>query len=165
MKHRVIDSPIGPLTLVVDDAGALTGVYMAEHAHAPDAAARGVRDDTVAPESAAQLAEYFAGTRTAFDLVVAPVGTAFQRRVWAALREIPYGQTWTYGRLAAHLGNPRASRAVGLANARNPLSIVVPCHRVVGARGSLTGYAGGVARKRWLLDHERDALQGRFRQR
>lgn len=165
MKHRVIDSPIGPLTLVVDDAGALTGVYMAEHAHAPDAAARGVRDDTVAPEAAAQLVEYFAGTRTSFDLVVAPVGTAFQRRVWAALREIPYGQTWTYGRLAAHLGNPRASRAVGLANARNPLSIVVPCHRVVGTRGSLTGYAGGVARKRWLLDHERDALQGRFRQR
>lgn len=155
MKHRVVDSPLGPLTLVIDDEGALVRLAMADQRHLPDAATFGERDDTVAGAAAAQLEEYFAGTRTSFDLALAPVGTAFQRRVWDALVAIPYGETWTYGRLATHLGAPGASRAVGLANGRNPLGIVVPCHRVVGADGSLTGYAGGVERKRWLLDHER----------
>lgn len=156
MRHRIVESPIGPVTLVVDDAGRLAGVYLSEHAHAP--ATYGARDDTVAADAAAQLGEYFAGTRTMFDLDLAAVGTEFQRRVWKALGDIPYGQTWTYGQLAAHLGSPKASRAVGLANGRNPFSIVVPCHRVVGAGGALTGYAGGVQRKQWLLDHERGAL-------
>lgn len=155
MKHRVIDSPVGPLTLVVDDAGALAGLYTDGQKHAPDAAALGPRDDTLAPDSVAQLGEYFAGTRATFDLALAPRGTDFQRRVWALLADIPAGETRTYGELAGQLGAPAASRAIGGAVGRNPLSIVVPCHRVVGASGALTGYAGGVERKRWLLDHER----------
>ena len=158
MKHRIVDSPLGPLTLVVDDEGALVRLAMPDQRHLPDAAAFGERDDTVAADAVAQLAEYFAGTRTAFDLALNPTGTPFQHRVWGALRGIPYGETWSYGRLATHLGSPGASRAVGLANGRNPIGIVVPCHRVVGADGSLTGYAGGVARKEWLLAHERGQL-------
>lgn len=153
MKHRIIDSPLGPLTLVADGDD-LVAVYLAEHAHAPDAATFGDRDDTVVPDAVAQLAEYFDGTRTVFDLSLAPRGTAFQCRVWAALSAIPYGETRSYGRLAAMLGNPQAARAVGAATGRNPLSIVIPCHRVVGASGSLTGYAGGLRRKEWLLAHE-----------
>lgn len=155
MKHRIIDSPLGPLTLVVDDGGALVRLAMADQRHLPDAARFGERDDTAAADAAAQLAEYFAGSRTSFDLPLAPVGTPFQHRVWDALRDIPYGETWSYGRLAAHLGSPGASRAVGLANGRNPIAIIVPCHRVIGANGALTGYAGGVERKQWLLAHER----------
>ena len=155
MKHRIVPSPLGALTLVVTDVGALAGVYVPGHAHLPERPDWGERDDTVAADAAAQLGEYFAGVRTDFDLVLDPRGTDFQRRVWAALREIPYGATWTYGRLAAHLGAPGAARAVGLANGRNPLTIVVPCHRVVGASGALTGYAGGFDRKAWLLAHER----------
>ena len=105
-----------------------------------------------------QLAQYFDGTRRDFDLDLDPVGTDFQLRVWAALRDIPYGQTRSYGAQAADLGAPGASRAVGAANGRNPLSIVVPCHRVVAASGALTGFAGGLAIKAWLLDHERAVL-------
>ena len=155
MKHRIIDSPVGPLTLVVDDAGALAALYTAGQKHLPDAAGLGVRDDTIAADAVAQLGEYFAGTRSAFELDLAPQGTDFQRRVWALLSGIPAGETRTYGQLAAQLGTPTASRAVGGAIGRNPLSIVVPCHRVIGASGALTGYAGGVERKRWLLHHER----------
>ena len=155
MKHRIIDSPVGPLTLVVDDAGALAALYTAGQKHLPDAAGLGVRDDTIAADAVAQLGEYFAGTRSAFELDLAPQGTDFQRGVWALLSGIPAGETRTYGQLAAQLGTPTASRAVGGAIGRNPLSIVVPCHRVIGASGALTGYAGGVERKRWLLDHER----------
>lgn len=151
--HSVIDSPIGPLTLV-SDGDALTGVYMAEHTHRPDSTAFGPRDDRVLAEAAAQLGEYFAGQRTGFDLRVELHGTPFQRRVWAELTRIGYGETISYGQLAARLGQPTASRAVGLANGRNPVSIVVPCHRVIGAGGSLTGYGGGVERKRFLLDLE-----------
>lgn len=155
MKHRIVDSPLGPLTLVVDDNGTLVRLSMADQRHLPDAAGFGVRDDTVASDAVAQLGEYFAGTRTRFDLRLAPAGTAFQTRVWDALRDIPFGETRTYGELAALIGRPGASRAVGLANGRNPIAIVVPCHRVVGASGALTGYAGGVERKAWLLAHER----------
>jgi methylated-DNA-[protein]-cysteine S-methyltransferase len=109
----------------------------------------------VLDRAAAQLGEYFAGDRTEFDLPLEPAGTPFQRSTWLALREIPYAETINYGQLALRVGNPKASRAVGLANGRNPISIVVPCHRVIGADGSLTGYGGGLDRKRLLLDLER----------
>ena len=105
-----------------------------------------------------QLDEYFSGERQDFDLPLAVAGTTFQQRVWAALREIPYGETESYGELAARIGSPGASRAVGLANGRNPIGIIVPCHRVIGASGSLTGYGGGIERKRQLLDMEREVL-------
>ena len=154
MKHALIDSPIGPLTLVADGT-ALAGLYMAEHRHRP--AIDGQRDDTVLPDAQEQLAAYFRRDLKEFDLELRVVGTAFQQEVWAALRTIPYGESWSYGQLAAHIGRPLASRAVGLANGRNPVSIVVPCHRVVGSNGLLTGYGGGIERKRWLLDHEAGA--------
>ncbi len=156
MTHSIIDSPIGAITLVRDEAG-LTGVFMLEHRPTPDEARFGERDDAALADAARQLGEYWAGERRAFDLPLAPAGTPFQLRVWEALRSIPYGETRTYGSIAAAVGQPTAVRAVGLANSRNPLSIIVPCHRVVGARGALTGYAGGVERKRFLLDHESGA--------
>jgi methylated-DNA-[protein]-cysteine S-methyltransferase len=117
-----------------------------------------VRDDEAFAAAREQLAAYFAGERTDFDLPVTATGTPFQHEVWQALTEIPYGTTWSYGELARHIGKPAAVRAVGLANGRNHVSIVVPCHRVVGANGSLTGYGGGIERKRFLLDLERGAL-------
>ncbi|MFJ6112564.1 methylated-DNA--[protein]-cysteine S-methyltransferase [Agrococcus sediminis] len=160
MTHTIIDSPIGTLTLVRGDEG-LTGIFMPDHRPVPDETAFGDRDDAAFADAAQQLAEYWAGERTAFDLPLAPVGTPFQQRVWQALREIPYGETRTYGWIAERIGQPTAVRAVGLANGRNPCSIVVPCHRVVGSSGALTGYAGGVERKRFLLDLERgDGLAG-----
>jgi len=157
--HTTIDSPVGPLTLVARD-GSLTGLYMHEQRHRPQPETFGVRDDGAEPFATAtrQLAEYFAGTRTAFDLPLAPAGTPFQQRVWAALREIPYGETTSYGELAERIGSPGAARAVGLANGRNPIGIVVPCHRVVGSTGALTGYGGGIETKRRLLDAERGTL-------
>jgi len=118
------------------------------------------RDDAALAEPARQLAEYFAGERTEFELELAPHGTDFQRRVWGLLLEIPYGETRTYGSLANELGNPRSVRAVGLANGRNPISIVVPCHRVIGADGTLVGYGGGLERKRTLLAHEAEVAAG-----
>jgi methylated-DNA-[protein]-cysteine S-methyltransferase len=148
-------SPIGPLTLVAD-GGVLCGVYMVEHRRGPDAAALGERDAAGFEDAEAQLAEYFARRRRAFDLPLRPRGTAFQQRVWRALTRIPYGETRTYAGLAAELGDPLLVRAVGAANALNPLSVVVPCHRVVGADGKLTGFAGGLERKRFLLDLESD---------
>lgn len=153
VTHTWVDSPLGPLTLRAHD-GVLSGLYMPEHRHGPAPAALGERDDDGLPAVREQLAAYFASQLTVFDLPLELRGTDFQRRVWAALRAIPYGETRTYGELAAAIGAPSASRAVGLANGRNPISIVVPCHRVVGAGGSLTGYAGGVDRKRALLDLE-----------
>lgn len=144
------DSPVGPL-LLTSDGTALTRLlfggipdpgWSTEPCHVLDVAV-------------AQLADYFAGRRRDFDLPVEPAGTPFQQSVWQALRAIPYATTWNYGQLAAHVGNAKASRAVGLANGRNPVSIVVPCHRVIGANGSLTGYGGGLERKRVLLDLER----------
>jgi methylated-DNA-[protein]-cysteine S-methyltransferase len=156
-SHITITSPVGPLTLVAE-GGSLTGLYMEQHRHGPGAEGTGVPGDPAeAPFAAAarQLAEYFDGRLTVFDLPLDMAGTPFQQRVWAALLDIPYGATATYGQLAADLGNPSASRAVGLANGRNPVSIIVPCHRVVGSDGSLTGYGGGLERKRFLLDLER----------
>ena len=156
-KHAVVDSPLGPLTLVERD-GAVAGVYSSGQRHRPPDAALGQRDDTVLPELAEQLQAYLAGALEQFDVELAPVGTPFQREVWSALRTVPYGATTTYGQLAAAIGRPTAVRAVGAANGRNPFCLVVPCHRVVGADGSLTGYAGGLERKRFLLDLE--ARQG-----
>ena len=154
-----IGSPVGPLTLVASGS-ALAGLYMEDQRHLPAPVAFGTAGDPAAAPfaaAAAQLDSYFAGELTDFDLELEPGGTAFQRRVWMALRAIPYGQTVTYGQLAAGLGAPGSSRAVGLANGKNPISIVVPCHRVVGSDGSLTGYGGGLPRKRFLLDLERGA--------
>ena len=152
--HAVIESPIGPLTLVADD-GKLSGLYMEVRGHEPEAAALGVpaavTDDPVLAAAASQLGAYFAGELTSFDLPLSLAGTGFQQAVWAQLRDIPYGETISYGELARRIGQPSASRAVGLANGRNPVSIVVPCHRVVGSDGSLTGYGGGIDRKRYLL--------------
>jgi len=143
-------SPVGLLTLVADD-GVLAGLYLPDHRHAPSL------DLPAGPPPARvaeQLGEWFAGERRSFDVPLAVSGTPFQREVWDALATIPYGETWSYAKLAAAIGRPRAVRAVGLANGRNPVSIVVPCHRVVGANGDLTGYGGGLAAKEWLLAHE-----------
>jgi methylated-DNA-[protein]-cysteine S-methyltransferase len=156
-SHTVTTSPVGPITLVAAD-GALAALHMDQQRYAPAPEELGEpapgQDGGVLAEAVRQLAEYFDGTRTQFDLPLAMDGTAFQRRVWAALRDIPYGQTLSYGQLADRIGQPSASRAVGLANGRNPIGIIVPCHRVIGADGSLTGYGGGIERKRYLLAHE-----------
>ncbi|WP_319805236.1 methylated-DNA--[protein]-cysteine S-methyltransferase [Micropruina sonneratiae] len=149
MNISTLASPVGPIWVATDADGNLTAVRFGEP---PVPVPASVASDT----AARQLREYFAGKRTDFDLPLAQTaGTPFQRMVWAALTGIGFGETWSYGRLAAHIGQPTASRAVGLANSRNPIAIVVPCHRVIGASGALTGYAGGMERKRWLLDHER----------
>ncbi len=154
MVHTTIPSPVGALTLT-GDGEALSGVFMHEHRHRPPLPAGAVRDDRAFPAARAQLDAYFAGDLRAFDVPLAVAGTPFQRAVWDALMAIPYGRTLSYGELARRLGRPGAARAVGLANGRNPVSIIVPCHRVIGAGGALTGYGGGVERKRWLLAHER----------
>jgi methylated-DNA-[protein]-cysteine S-methyltransferase len=148
-----VDSPIGPLTLTGSE-GRLTGVQMHEQRHAVPVSEEWVRDDDWFAPVTEQLDAYFAGRLTSFDLSLQLDGTDFQREVWSALREIPYGTTISYGELARRVGRPGASRAVGLANGRNPIAVVVPCHRVIGADGSLTGYGGGLDRKVWLLDHE-----------
>lgn len=148
--HTVLDSPVGPLTVVARDA-ALAGLYLDGQRHRPPREAFGPRDDTALPGVREQLEAYFAGELQEFDVALAVAGTAFQSAVWAALRAVPYGATCTYAELAAAVGRPTAVRAVGAANGRNPVCIVVPCHRVVGADGSLTGYAGGLDRKRRLL--------------
>lgn len=151
--HTTIQSPIGDLTLVAED-GLVAGIFMDEHRHGPTSADLGTADAAAFGAVTEQLREYFAGRRREFDLTVAPVGTEFQRRVWQQLRAIPYGSTISYGELARRIGQPSAVRAVGLANGRNPVSIVVPCHRVIGSTGALTGYGGGVERKRFLLELE-----------
>lgn len=155
--HLRTDSPVGILRLTTDGEH-LTGVYFSEHRHAPPDLGEEVDADAAPPvlrEAVRQLREYFAGTRTDFDLPLSATGSDFQQRVWGALERIPYGTTWSYRRLADEVGSPGAARAVGAANGRNPLSIVVPCHRVVGATGAITGYGGGVERKQVLLDLER----------
>jgi methylated-DNA-[protein]-cysteine S-methyltransferase len=177
-SHQVLDSPIGPLTLVAAD-GRLAGVYMELTRHQPSPAAigepaaslelgadpgaaadpgtvadPGVTADPVLAAAASQLQAYFAGQLTDFDLPLSLDGSDFQRTVWASLQTIGYGETISYGQLADRIGQPSASRAVGLANGRNPVSIIVPCHRVIGADGSLTGYGGGLDRKRYLLSLE-----------
>jgi methylated-DNA-[protein]-cysteine S-methyltransferase len=149
-SHAVVESPVGPLTLVAVD-GVLAGLMMTGQQHAPGPEAFGVRDSSGCAEAARQLAEYFAGDRTEFDLELALAGTPFQQRVWKELQAIGYGETISYGQLAERIGQPTAFRAVGLANGKNPVGIIVPCHRVVGSDGSLTGYGGGLQRKQFLL--------------
>ncbi len=146
----VLPSPLGDLTLCADEIGITAVAFPGE---VPRCATP--NPNALVREAAAQLRDYFAGRRTAFDLPLHPVGTAFQRRVWQALCTVPHGETASYGEIAAAIGNPRASRAVGLANGHNPIAIVVPCHRIIGRDGALTGYGGGLERKRWLLEHER----------
>jgi methylated-DNA-[protein]-cysteine S-methyltransferase len=151
--HTTIDSPLGELILVAEDE-TLSGVYFPGHWTRPDPATFGERSERRLEQVERQLAEYFAGERTSFDLPTTVGGSAFQRRVWALLGEIPYGQTTTYGAIARELGGPTLARRVGNAVGHNPLSVIVPCHRVVGADGNLTGYAGGLERKRLLLELE-----------
>jgi methylated-DNA-[protein]-cysteine S-methyltransferase len=160
-SHTVINSPVGPLTLVAED-GAIVGLYMDLQRHRPDDDKLGEEDPRgrlAEPFQAAadQLDAYFAGGLRRFSVPLAPHGSEFQQRVWAALLEIPYGETESYGELAARIGSPGAARAVGLANGKNPIGIVIPCHRVVGSNGSLTGYGGGLDRKKRLLDLEQEA--------
>jgi methylated-DNA-[protein]-cysteine S-methyltransferase len=164
------NSPIGPL-LLTSDGASLTGLYMSEHRHGPSAGeplsawgieatpgkdGRWVLDDSAEPfaEAKAQLAAYFEGRLTEFDLPLCMHGTDFQQHVWGLLTEIPFGTTISYGELARRAGNPNSSRAVGLANGHNPISIIAPCHRVIGSNGKLTGYGGGLPRKAALLDFE-----------
>ncbi|WP_299560399.1 methylated-DNA--[protein]-cysteine S-methyltransferase [uncultured Mycolicibacterium sp.] len=151
--YRVTDSPIGPLTIAGVD-GRIRHLRMQDQTHEPRDRADWIRDDTAFEDAVVQLSEYFAGERTEFELKIELIGSAFQRRVWRALTTIPYGQTRTYGQIARQIGAPNASRAVGLANGHNPISIIVPCHRVIGSNGALTGYGGGLERKRILLGLE-----------
>jgi len=153
-----ITTPVGLLLLVGNEEGHLAGLYFAGEAHAPELGEDAVEDASRFTTVIAQLNAYFAGERTGFDgITLAPVGTKFQRDVWNALSKIPYGTTTTYAKIAAAIGKPDAVRAVGAANGRNPISIIVPCHRVIGKDGSLTGYAGGLANKKTLLALEQPA--------
>jgi methylated-DNA-[protein]-cysteine S-methyltransferase len=156
-RHVVIDSPIGPLTLVRDDDG-LTGLYYPEHWTRPDHTTFGPRvepsDDDGFDAAIAQLREYFAGERQKFDLPLNPLGSERARRLWQLLAEIPYGQTTSYGALADKVGGGLDARDIGGFVGANPLSIFIPCHRVVGSNGKLTGYAGGLNRKQYLLELE-----------
>ena len=151
--HTTTDTPLGELTLVADD-GVLCAVYFPGHWTRPDRAAFGERSDRGFEDAERQLAEYFAGDRTSFDLPASAGGDAFEQRVWALIAQIPYGETTTYGAIARHLGDPTLAREVGVAVGRNPLSLIVPRHRVVGKNGKLTGYAGGLRRKQFLLGLE-----------
>ena len=156
MTTTTMDSPVGELTLVADDGG-LTGVYFPHHWYRPDPATFGRPADAGFGEVKTQLTEYVAGERQRFDLRLNARGDDFQRRVWELIGDIPYGQTATYGDLAREVGSQVLAKDVGAAVGRNPLSVIVPCHRVVGRDGRLTGYAGGLARKRFLLDLEEAA--------
>ena len=152
--HTVIGSPIGPITLTA--AGTvLTGLYMGDHRHAPDRASFGDEDAGPLGPAGRPRQGDLAGPRPRVELAAGPAGPPFQQRVWEQLRAVGYGCTISYGELARRIGQPAASRAVGLANGRNPISIVIPCHRVIGSSGRLIGYGGGLERKRFLLDFER----------
>jgi len=151
--YRTVASPIGTLT-VAGEGCTLTHLLMSEQSHEPDRSGWEPAGPDAFADVVAQLEAYFAGELTAFDVDLELTGTEFQRRVWSALQTIPYGETRSYGQIAEQIGSPAASRAVGLANGRNPISIIVPCHRVIGSSGGLTGYGGGIERKRALLELE-----------
>jgi methylated-DNA-[protein]-cysteine S-methyltransferase len=159
---RTMDSPVGTITLAGRD-GVLTNLRMDDQTHAPSDQPTWEPEADAYGDAVEQLEAYFAGALTDFDLELRLEGTAFQQEVWAALRDIPYGETWSYGQLADRIGKPGAARAVGLANGRNPIGIIVPCHRVIGANGSLTGYGGGLPRKQLLLQLEREWSEPRLR--
>ncbi len=154
VRYGHADTPLGTV-LLSGRGGRLTGLHFTGHRRSPRTGPAWVRDEAAFDGVRRQLNEYFAGRRTRFDLPLALGGTPFELSVWTALQGIPYGATASYGDIAHSLGRPGAGRAVGGANGRNPISIVVPCHRVIGADGGLTGYGWGVDRKAWLLDHER----------
>jgi methylated-DNA-[protein]-cysteine S-methyltransferase len=160
IRHAVIDSPLGPLTLVAT-GDHLSGLYFRHHHRRPDASTLGdyvaSHSDALLQQATGQLGEYFAGHRRQFDLPLSPIGSAQQRQVWELLSDIDYGNTRTYGDLATQLDDGTTAYEVGQTVGRNPLSIIVPCHRVVGKNGNLTGYAGGLARKRFLLELEEPA--------
>ena len=151
----MVPSPIGPLTLVREDGALVRLAMSAPTAHEPDGL--GARSDEGFADAVRQLGEYFAGERTAFELPLRPIGSDFELAVWGQLTRIPYGETRSYGYVAKAVGEPGGAQAVGAANGRNPLAIVVPCHRVIGADGSLIGFGGGLPRKRFLLDLEQRA--------
>jgi len=155
MSHVYVQmpSPLGLIEIAASDQG-IHAILFVDTSSAPSST-----DQPLLQQCQLQLQQYFAGERQQFDLPLAATGTGFQQQVWQALCQIDYGQTCSYSAIAARLNNPKAVRAVGAANGRNPLSIVVPCHRVIGANGSLTGYAGGLDRKRWLLAHEQQSRQ------
>lgn len=155
-RYTLIDSPVGALLLARNGDG-VSALQFTRGRQPAEARAEWVRDDAAFADVAAELAEYFDGARDTFTLQIAPRGTPFQQRVWGELCRIPYGETISYGELARRIGQPQAVRAVGLANGANPIAIVIPCHRVIGANGTLTGYGGGLANKRFLLDLERAA--------
>jgi methylated-DNA-[protein]-cysteine S-methyltransferase len=159
LSYTTVASPIGELLLVGGEEG-LRGLFMQPHRHGPAVGPGWRRDPGALAGATSQLEEYFAGERTQFELPLAPHGTPFQQDVWALLCEIPFGETTSYGALATRLGRPDRARAVGAANGRNPISIVVPCHRVIGAGGALVGYGGGLERKRALLAHEAEVKAG-----
>jgi methylated-DNA-[protein]-cysteine S-methyltransferase len=168
MRRRVLPSPVGELTLVASARGLRAVLWVDDEERRVASAAGpqvGFADDAEAERNldvaVAQLHEYFAGDRTEFDVPLDPQGTQFQLAVWKTLQTIPFGRTMSYGEQARTLGDVRKARAVGGANGRNPLSIFVPCHRVVGSNGKLTGFGGGLSAKAWLLDHERNVLAGR----
>jgi methylated-DNA-[protein]-cysteine S-methyltransferase len=156
--YTTMESPIGEL-LLLGDGEALHGLYMQGGRRPVPIADDWQRAEEPFADARRQLDEYFAGDRVEFDLALAATGSEFERTVWRALRQIPYGETISYGELARRIGRPDRARAVGAANGRNPISIVVPCHRVIGADGSLTGYGGGLDRKRFLLDLEQGTLR------
>lgn len=153
-----IDSPIGPITVGATDRGVRFVMWNDDQRRVPDLGEGGEPARAIVAEACRQLDEYFRGERTEFDLPLDPVGTPFQRQAWDALCTIEFGGTVSYGEQARRMGDARKARAVGAANGKNPIGIIVPCHRVVGADGSLTGFAGGLSSKAWLLDHERRVL-------
>jgi methylated-DNA-[protein]-cysteine S-methyltransferase len=157
--YSYLDSPLGPI-LLRGDGQFVTGLFLPRHKRGPEPQSDWRRDDGALALIRAQLTEYFAGERDAFDVPLRLSGTPFQQRVWQELTRIPYGTTISYGQLAKRVGRPTASRAVGAANGRNPVSIIVPCHRVIGAGGQLTGYGGGLENKEWLLAWERSHAAG-----
>ncbi len=153
ISYTILPSPIGGLLLTATSHG-LRGVWILGEKHCPPVSPDWQENAAVFTQAAAQLREYFAGTRRDFDLPLDPTGTPFQQDAWEALRQIPYGSTRSYQQQAAAIGRPAAVRAIGTANGKNPISIIVPCHRVIGANGHLTGYGGGLPAKQWLLNHE-----------
>ena len=157
IRYTILPSPIGNLLLTASRKG-LSGLWIVGEKHCPGVSPQWLEDPSFFPGPARQLAEYFSGSRSSFDLELDATGTVFQKAAWAALQQIPHGSTSTYQRQAAAIGRPAAVRAVGTANGKNPICIIVPCHRVIGANGSLTGYGGGLSAKQWLLAHEAGCL-------
>jgi methylated-DNA-[protein]-cysteine S-methyltransferase len=160
LRARTIESPVGDLRIVASDAGVRAVLWPSDDSSRVPLPkdVEGCESHSILARAALELAEYFAGERQQFDVPLDPEGTEFQHQAWLALRAIPYGETVSYGEQAERMGDKKKARAVGAANGRNPVSIIVPCHRVVGSNGSLTGFAGGIETKRWLLAHEQKVV-------